>query len=645
MDVKNKYVLEKQINVVSKTAFEAMDGDDGNVKIVGYANTVTKDRHGDVIPATAWSDKALGNYLVNPIMLFNHDADKPIGAIEKLEAREEGLWVEGTILGSLKEADLVRNNILKAFSVGFSIKDMDGVGYNSETDTWILNDIELHEVSVVSIPANPQSIFSVAKSLGVSSGDLRNFKNLNETNEPDHGSERHMEKNSMDVDKNTLKEMLAEVQAEQAKKASAEAKAVEARKAELAEIAKAATTEASRQAAEVITELESKLSKSEQAFTKYVKDNEELISDLRDEIKAVNDARRPFGGGQTDMSAAIAGRLSAAQEKELDSLFITAVCKGVDMKDLSGTKSFVSKAVNQIGNIEVSSESYETTFSQNLMRDVELATVVAPLFRKITINSKNITIPKLPTGKKANWIGSAAYNDKANKARTGDEINAALTEQTLSTFKLGAKGVIPEETEEDAVMAVAPILRAYLVESLARAIDDQLVSGDSTTAAFDGLIKLSANQSNKIDTTATHTGSTKATAAMFQNARRNLGIRGMNANDLVAIVSLDTWYDLQEDPEWKDVNLVGGESLKLRGQVGSFYGIRVIVSEFFPTKASNSAFAVLVNPEPFIMTELRQPTVRTDFDIELDCTVMVATSRVGFDSMFNGGVAALHYAV
>src|SRR5213595_1415003 len=82
----------------------------------------TKDRVGDVISADGWS---LKNFQKNPIALFNHDGDFPIGFWRNVRVEDKQL------VGDLNLADegtsdrideirrLVQQNILRAVSVGF----------------------------------------------------------------------------------------------------------------------------------------------------------------------------------------------------------------------------------------------------------------------------------------------------------------------------------------------------------------------------------------------------------------------------------------------------------------------------------------------------------------------------------------------
>lgn len=149
-------ITNKEVNVDSNGV--------ESIYIEGYANTVDTDRVGDVIPMSTWKDPdAMKNYLKNPIVLAFHNHSKPIGVMEEYKVDSKGLWIRAKI--SKIEEDVfnaIKEGILKTFSVGFRLKDLD---YDEENDRWILTKLELHEISVVSVPCNQDSVFSLAKSL------------------------------------------------------------------------------------------------------------------------------------------------------------------------------------------------------------------------------------------------------------------------------------------------------------------------------------------------------------------------------------------------------------------------------------------------------------------------------------------------
>ena len=153
--------MNKLFNLTS--TFKSHEADDGSVMIRGMASTADFDRAGDSISAEAWTKGGLNNFEKNPIILFNHDYDKPIGRATGLKAGPNGLELECKIskAAPANVAQLVKDGVLGAFSVGFRVKDAD---YLEETDGLMIKDAELFEVSVVSVPCNQSATFSLAKS-------------------------------------------------------------------------------------------------------------------------------------------------------------------------------------------------------------------------------------------------------------------------------------------------------------------------------------------------------------------------------------------------------------------------------------------------------------------------------------------------
>ena len=135
-----------------------------SLKIAGYANTSDKDRTGDIVLPQAWA-KGIENFRKNPILLFQHDHSKPIGRVNQITVDKKGIFVEANVSEAAETQHgiktLISDGTLKSFSVGFRVKDAE---YDKRNDTLVIKDVELLEISVVSIPANQNSLFSVRKS-------------------------------------------------------------------------------------------------------------------------------------------------------------------------------------------------------------------------------------------------------------------------------------------------------------------------------------------------------------------------------------------------------------------------------------------------------------------------------------------------
>jgi HK97 family phage prohead protease len=144
------------------------------MKIAGYANYSTKDRGNDVILPQAW-EKGLDNYKKNPVVLYGHDHSKPIGTCTKFRVDSTGLYVEANISSAAEDLykiqTLIKDGALKAFSVGFIPKKG---RKDSATDTLYITELELLENSIVAVPMQQDSIFSIVKSFE-KEGDFDKF--------------------------------------------------------------------------------------------------------------------------------------------------------------------------------------------------------------------------------------------------------------------------------------------------------------------------------------------------------------------------------------------------------------------------------------------------------------------------------------
>jgi HK97 family phage prohead protease len=121
------------------------------------------DRMGDVIRVKGWE---LDSFKNNPIALFGHDHTLPIGVWT--DVKVVGKQLRGTLKmakqGTSEFIDgvrsLIEQKILRAVSVGFqpiAAKPREDGGYDYTRSS-------LHEVSVVSVPAN-QNALAIAKAL------------------------------------------------------------------------------------------------------------------------------------------------------------------------------------------------------------------------------------------------------------------------------------------------------------------------------------------------------------------------------------------------------------------------------------------------------------------------------------------------
>lgn len=136
------------------------------VKIEGYASTKDRDRYGDEVEPTAFKS-SLKNYLANnPAFLLQHRPEKPIGNVVKGNIDENGLYIKTEVKNNIDDCmDHIVNETLRGFSIGFRVLKAEFVieyGKEGDVEDWYykIQDLELLEISLVSIPANPKTLIN-----------------------------------------------------------------------------------------------------------------------------------------------------------------------------------------------------------------------------------------------------------------------------------------------------------------------------------------------------------------------------------------------------------------------------------------------------------------------------------------------------
>ena len=658
--------------------------DDGGIDIKGSASTNALDRAGDIIEAEAWTKGGLENFKNNPVLLFNHDYNRPIGRATGLEVTDKGLEIQGRISKASGEIkDLVKDGVLGAFSVGFRVKDAD---YMTETDGYKIKDAELFEVSVVSVPCNQGATFSLAKSFD-SMEDYEKFKkqfikansvdtaDAVKVEQPSGEKSQTMETNmseekktpevspEFDLDKfaaeaaekavaqyamkqaelKAAEEKAATEAAEKAAAVEAEAKAVqEAKQEEQKSVIQAGLSGAER----LMNDVEKRVNDKHEDLEQVVKSLESQLAEKSEEIMNIRESKRIFADrqGQGDWKKAFENDIIDAKFAGL------ATGKGWD-NDYA--KSVMEK-VNAHSGVGVSSADFEQVVSTNIERDIQNELVLAPLFREIPMTSANMIIPILPDAGYAEFTGNQAASGSSphgNLQERGDAYNPGsaggvdLTERTLSTKKLISQSYLGNETEEDAIMPILPLIRESMVRAHARGIENAILAGDdadgiygTSGASFEGLLHLARNDSDYTQS-GTAFASEKLVATDLLEMRKNMGKYGVNPSEVVYIVSQRSYYELLEDAEFQDANLVGDMATKLSGEIGQVFGSRVLLCDEFATPAVSKFAAIAVYPRNYVMPRLRGVTIESDYEVANQRRVLVASQRLGFTDLIDGATS------
>ena len=663
-------------------AFE--EGDD--LHIAGMASTNNTDRVGDIIETEAWTKGGLQNYLNNPVILFNHDYNQPIGRAVQLGTNDNGLQLKAKIAKSAGHVgELIKEGVLGAFSVGFRVKDAE---YMTETDGYKIKDAELLEVSVVTVPANQAATFSLAKSFD-SERDYEEFKksfklndseekhvlNVRETEDKvtvefeKHSNEsmpkdlsqvEAQEKTMSDIDidaivaaavEKTAAAMAmkdAERKAEEQAKMEAEQKAAAEAEAQKAAEEQRIVTAVSSGAEKLMADVEAKMSQRDADHMEIVKQFERELAEKSEEIQKMRESKRVFADRSEVKSFA------DKYEAELVEAHMLGVItkKGWDTK--LGKQLFQKVNIDSGVTVPTSATSdFESVISTALERDIELELILDPMFRKIQMNAASLVVPTMPDAGYASFVspasppsvagsgaGSAFKGDLEDRDTAhGTNSGIGLGSKVLTTAKLVSKSYIANETEEDAIIPVLPLIRESMVRAHARAIEHSLLMGqhgsDLISSQYQGLLARKGATHEVGAPISPFSTSGAFAAADLLTMRTLMGKYGRRPTDVMFIVSLAAYYSLLEDTQFANITDVGSDmALKLTGAMGSAYGSPVYVCDEFPAAADGAPCAVAVNPRNFVVPVQRGATVETDYDVENQRRVLVATQRRGFDCMF-----------
>ena len=616
---------------------DTTDGETTSITIEGYASTDDVDRQGDIVPASVWK-KGIQNYLKNPVILAYHDHSEPVGRMVGHKVDSKGLWIKARISSAADEVfNLVKDGILTAFSIGFRIVDAE---YDAAKELFVVKELELHEISVVSVPANQNTLFSLSKAFDTA----EEFKSFKMQFAPDSDSAKGLEssteaigeiKKEWEMDPKQLEQMLADAAnkaAELTAKAIAESQAkqladkaaADKSEAELDARVKAAVASISTGdtgAERLMAEVEKRLATAEESSKSVIAGLEASLKEKAFEIEAMTKSKMSFQDSKDGMSYA---------DKEKAVLLSKMSGKAVDASRLG--RSLVEKF-----GAHVPSATWELEVSLNMENEIRRRLVVAPIFRNIAMQTNVMTIPVNPEAGYATWVTNAQFGAAAS---AGASQTHALKEITLNAFKVATNEYTAYEEEEDALLALMPVIRDAMVRRVAKAVDKAMLLGVGTGAdPVKGLTVFATNT--------TATGNTVAagmTVAKMRALRQGLGAWGLDPSEVIYIVNTDTYYQLLDDTVFQTMNQVGPQATLLTGQIGQIGGSPVLVSAEYASPGTGVAGAIAVNTANFIVGNQRGLRIDTQELVETQRRVMVASLRTGMTqiSTVNGNSVTAH---
>jgi len=626
---------------------DTTDGETTSITIEGYASTDDVDRQGDIVPASVWK-KGIQNYLKNPVILAYHNHSEPVGRMVDHRVDSKGLWVKARISSAADEVfNLVKDGILTAFSIGFRIVDAE---YDAAKELFVVKELELHEISVVSVPANQNTLFSLSKAFDTA----EEFKSFKQQFAPESDSAKGLEssteasgeiKKEWEMDPKQLEQMLADAAnkaAELTAKAIADTQAkqladkaaADKSEAELDARVKAAVASISTGdtgAERLMAEVEKRLATAEESSKSVIAGLEASLKEKAFEIEAMTKSKMSFQDSKDAMSYA---------DKEKAVLLSKMSGKSIESSRLG--RQLIEKYAGSGQGPHLPSAVWELEVSLNMENEIRRRLVVAPIFRNIAMQTNVMTIPVNPEAGYATWVTNTQFGQAASAGTTQTH---ALKEITLNAFKVATNEYTAYEEEEDSLLALMPVIRDAMVRRVAKAVDKAMLLGLGTgTDPVKGLTVFATNTTAAGVTAAPNTVAGGLTVAKLRALRQGLGVFGLDPSEVIYIVNTDTYYQLLDDTVFQTMNQVGPQATLLTGQIGQIGGSPVLVSAEYASPGTGVAGAIAVNTANFIVGNQRGLRIDTQELVETQRRVMVASLRTGMTqiSTINGNSVTAH---
>lgn len=269
-----------------------------------------------------------------------------------------------------------------------------------------------------------------------------------------------------------------------------------------------------------------------------------------------------------------------------------------------------------------------TGIGADLHQKVRALGKVAPLFGRIDL-------PTNPWKWPIEGADATAYRVAEPTSDTATKVTASTPGTAAATYDaeiFGARSLFSRSLEADSALAILPYAQRKLVLAFSVAEERAILDGDSdgthqdsdigasttdAVTAWDGLRKKAIAQ-----TVAT---ATTCTALNLGVVRKAMTKWGVNPADLAFIIGVSNLHTLLADTNLLTVDKMGPAAVILNGQIGSVFGVPVIVSEYVRENLNASGvydgitttktYMLCVNRNEWVMGQ------RMGLDVEVDDSI------------------------
>ena len=315
----------------------------------------------------------------------------------------------------------------------------------------------------------------------------------------------------------------------------------------------------------------------------------------------------------------------------------------------------VQKAFNE--NAGTGGDFIPDDFKSELFTSFQLPKRLRGLLTKIETDRSTVIVPRLNRGGRPYIKGSVSVDQPLAQYTTS---TASTGQATINIKGLASSYIIDDSFAEDSALAALPLLSNQISQDLEDAYEDAMLNSDSnavhqddianwnirerwgTTPAlgtasdhrrsFLGMRAAAADQGN-LDVSGTAAG---VTAAEILGGLASLGELG--AGNIVMVCSPEFMLKhLMALSEVKTLDVFGPAASVLNGQIGSIFGVPIVMSRFMSADlAANGLYDnvtktqtgyILFNRDSWYNYERRGITIEQQKDIASGVIRLVATMR------------------
>jgi hypothetical protein len=270
-----------------------------------------------------------------------------------------------------------------------------------------------------------------------------------------------------------------------------------------------------------------------------------------------------------------------------------------------GVKQFAELAIKANELVHSTQASFgdewvPTLMSAELWRTIRLNAALLPQFTQFDMPSQPYDYPIESTDPTFYKVAETTAENQLvfGTNATFSDSKIGTSKITFSANKLGAMTFWSEEMEEDSIIAVEPTFRDQYGIKFAHVIDEVLISGDETTGtaniSYEGstidattgptrmLVVDGLRHESLVTTTADSRDGGTLTVDDFGNTQALMGTAGkfgVNPMDLLFVMDPAVWHKAKLLGEVLTVDKFGAAATIVTGQLGSLFGVPLIVSE------------------------------------------------------------------